>query len=88
MSTPAQLEGNQLYVVTSDHMSRGRILAGRALMWWAAFILLVMVVIQGLHEDESITFGFETWRPVLYAYAFWAVCLCIGQVLTLSLIHI
>ena len=82
MSTPAQLEGNQLYVVTSDHMSRGRILAGRALMWGAALVLLVMVVIQGLHENESTSFGFETWRPVLYAYAFWAICLCIGQVLT------
>ena len=82
MSTPAQLEGNQLYVVTSDHMSRGRILAGRALMWGAALVLLLIVVIQALHEDESISFGFETWRPVLYAYAFWAVALCIGQVLT------
>ena len=26
-------------------------------------------------------FGFQTWRPTLYAYILWAVCLCWSQVL-------
>src|SRR5690606_3881873 len=26
-------------------------------------------------------FGFQSWRPTLYAYIFWAVCLCWSKVL-------
>jgi len=78
---PAQSEGDRLHTVVSDHMSPGRILAGRALVWCAALVLLVMLVVQSLHEFERIPFGFENWRPALYAYLFWAVSLCVAQVL-------
>ena len=28
-----------------------------------------------------MTSGFSNWRPTLYAYCLWAICLCWGQVL-------
>ena len=67
MSMPAQSEGDKLHVVTSDHMSLGRILAGRMLLRFAAILLAVMLIAQALYEFEVISFGFENWRPVLYA---------------------
>jgi len=82
MSTPAQSEGDKLHVVTSDHMSPGRILAGRTLVWSSALVLIVVLIAQALYEFEAVSFGFETWRPVLYAYLFWAVAMGVGQVLT------
>lgn len=81
MSTPAPFEGDKLHVVTSDHMSPGRILAGRSLLWFAALVLAVMVIAQALYEFEAISFGFENWRPVLYAYLFWATAMGVSQVL-------
>ena len=81
MSMPAQAEGDKLHVVTSDHMSPGRILAGRTLVWSAAILLAVMLIAQALYEFEVISFGFETWRPVLYAYLFWAIAMGVAQVL-------
>ena len=81
MSTPAQPEGDLLHTVVSDHMSPGRVLAGRALVWGSALVLLVIVIVQALYEFERISFGFETWRPVLYAYVFWAISLSVAQVL-------
>ena len=78
---PAQPEGDRLHTVVSDYMSPGRILAGRALVRCAALMLLALLVVQSLHEFERIPFGFENWRPALYAYVFWAVSLCVAQVL-------
>jgi len=62
-------------------MSPSRILAGRALVWFAALVLFLMLIVQALHEFERISFGFETWRPVLYAYVFWAIAIGVAQVL-------
>ena len=81
MSMTAQSEGDKLHIVTSDHMSPGRILAGRALAWFAALVLAAMLIVQSLYEFERISFGFETWRPVLYAYLFWATSMGVAQVL-------
>ena len=81
MSMPAQSDGDKLHVVTSDHMSPGRILAGRTLVWSAAVLLAVMLIAQALYEFEVISFGFENWRPVLYAYLLWAIAMGIAQVL-------
>ena len=81
MSTPAQFEGDQLHTVTSDHMSPGRIQAGRTLVWVTASLLFVTLVVQALHEFELVSVGFETWRPVLYAYVVWAIAIGIAQVL-------
>ena len=82
MSMPAQSEGDKLHVVTSDHMSPGRILAGQTLVRFAAILLAVILIAQALYEFEVISFGFENWRPVLYAYLFWAIAMGVAQVLT------
>ncbi len=81
MSAEAQYEGDQLHVVTSDDMSPGRILAGRLFVWIAGIVLVATAVVQGLYEYEAIGFGFDTWRPVLYAYLVWAIAMGVAQVL-------
>lgn len=81
MSTPALTEGAQLNSVDSDRMSPQRVRAGRTLVRLAALLLFALTVVQALHEYEVIAFGFETWRPVLYAYITWAICLGFAQVL-------
>ena len=81
MSMAAQSEGDKLHIVTSDHMSPGRILAGRTLVWVAALALVVVLIVQALYEFEHISVGFETWRPVLYVYVFWAISMGAAQVL-------
>ena len=44
--------------------------------------LLALVARPGRStRPASTTIGFETWRPVLYAYVLWAVALGVGQVL-------
>jgi len=81
MSTAALPEGDQLHIVVSEQISPGRVLAGRLLVWGSALLLLGLLVAQALYDNEIIGFGFETWRPVLYAYLFWATSLGIAQVL-------
>ncbi len=81
MSTPAQSEGDKLHIVVSDHMSPGRILTGRVLVWLAALVLLALVIVQALHERGLVALGFENWRPVLFAYLLWAIAMGIAQVL-------
>ena len=71
----------KLHVVTSDHMPPGRVLAGRVLVWAASALLAAAAIVQTLHESGATAFGFENWRPVLYAYAGWAAALCAAQVL-------
>jgi multiple sugar transport system permease protein len=81
MTTPAHTEGDQLHTVVSDDMSQRRLLAGRALVWFAAFVLLSTLAVQALHEFAYVSFGFENWRPVLSAYVFWAIAMGVAQVL-------
>ncbi len=78
----AQSEGDLLHTVASDHMSPGRVLAGRALVWCALLVLALAATVQAMHEFGLTSLGFDNWRPVLYAYAFWAGAMCVGQVLT------
>jgi len=81
MTTTAPPEGAKLHTVASDQMSPGRILAGRLLVWSAALVLFAALVAQGLHDFDYFAFGFETWRPVLYAYVLWAIAMGVAQVL-------
>ncbi|MBZ9741880.1 MULTISPECIES: carbohydrate ABC transporter permease [unclassified Mesorhizobium] len=55
---------------------------GWALMALATLGLLATIVLQILYKTEVDTIGFETWRPVVYAYVLWGVAIGIGQVLT------
>lgn len=74
-------EGEYLHVVTADNISAGRMLFGRAIVWGSGAILLVLLIAQYLDTTGHADLGFTTWRPALYAYILWAVCLCWSQVL-------
>lgn len=54
---------------------------GRAIVWASAAVLVLTGLAQALQETGVSDFGFSNWRPTLYAYIVWAVCLCWSQVL-------
>lgn len=68
--------------VPDDLIPPGRKRLGWALMAVATLGLLATILVQVLYKSEVDTIGFETWRPVVYAYVLWGVALGIGQVLT------
>lgn len=74
--------GDMLHVVTTDDISPARMRAGKLLIWGSALILAVIAVLQALDAMGRPGIDFANWRPTLYAYLFWATCLCIGQVMT------
>ena len=74
-------ETDYLHVVTADNISDRRRLLGKSLIWGSAALLGLVIVLQFLDQAGRADFGFTTWRPTLYAYMFWATCLCWAQVL-------
>ena len=75
-------DGDQLHIVTNDNLVPARVALGRAIVWGSAALLVLTAVLQTLQAMGRIDLGFTNWRPTLYAYIFWAICLCWGQVLT------
>jgi hypothetical protein len=67
--------------IAYDHIPANRRTGGRALIWVASLGFLAILLAQILNRAGVLSFGFETWRPVLYAYALWGVALGVGQVL-------
>ncbi|MDP2739166.1 MAG: sugar ABC transporter permease, partial [Pseudorhodobacter sp.] len=74
-------QGDLLHVVTPDDLSPQRVAFGRAIVWGSAAALALVALAQTLQVAGKLDLGFTTWRPTLYAYILWAVCLCWGQVL-------
>jgi multiple sugar transport system permease protein len=74
-------EGDLLHVVTNDNISAGRKAFGRAIIWGSAAVMGLVALMQTLQSAGQADFGFTNWRPTLYAYVVWAVCLCWAQVL-------
>jgi multiple sugar transport system permease protein len=72
---------DQLHVVTNDNIPAARQSFGRALIWGSAALLAVTALAQSLDRAGVVEVGFANWRPTLYAYVLWAICLCWGQVL-------
>ncbi|MGB1510010.1 MAG: sugar ABC transporter permease, partial [Paracoccaceae bacterium] len=70
-----------LHIVTQDHIPVQKMRFGRALIWGSAGIFFCLVFLQLLQQNGVADFKFSNWRPTLYAYGFWAVCLCAAQVL-------
>lgn len=54
---------------------------GRTLLWLASFGLAFIALWQALYSAGVMATGFETWRPVLYAFLLWAVAIGVAQVL-------
>jgi multiple sugar transport system permease protein len=76
MSSP-----DRLHIVTADDLLPSRIALGRAVVWASGLVLLATFALQTAQALEWVDLGLATWRPTLYAYLLWAVCLCWGQVL-------
>ena len=74
-------QGDLLHVVTADDISERRKLFGRAIVWGSALIIALVAAAQTAQQTGIADFGFRTWRPTLFAYILWAVCLCWSQVL-------
>ena len=77
-----QAQGDLLHTVTSDTITPGRRSMGRWLMWGSFGLFVAVVLVQTLYTRGAIGFGWENWRPAVYAYLFWGTMLCIGQVVT------
>ena len=73
--------GDLLHVVTNDNITPARRFAGRALIWGSVGILALTALSQTLQTSGQMDFGFANWRPTLYAYILFAICLCWAQVL-------
>jgi multiple sugar transport system permease protein len=69
-----------LHVVTSDDITPARIRFGKALIWGSAALLALVALAQTAQMQGWRDFGFQTWRPTLYAYCLWATALCWAQV--------
>jgi multiple sugar transport system permease protein len=54
---------------------------GRLVLLAGTAVLVVTFLLQVLQAAGQLDLGFATWRPVLYAYLFWATCLGISQVM-------
>ena len=74
-------QGDQLHVVTDDNIPVGRKAFGRMILWGSAALLAATALLQTLDRTGLLTLGFGNWRPTLYAYVLWAICLCWSQVL-------
>ncbi|MEM6888901.1 MAG: sugar ABC transporter permease [Pseudomonadota bacterium] len=75
-------EGDLLHTVTADDIPEARMALGRWLVRGTAALVLLTAAVQFAHETDRLAYGFETWRPVLYAYLLWATTLCVAQVIT------
>ncbi|MCZ8545213.1 sugar ABC transporter permease [Mesorhizobium qingshengii] len=65
-----------------DLISPARKRLGWALMAAATLGLLATIALEIQYKTDTGAIGFETWRPVVYAYVLWGVAIGIGQVLT------
>ena len=72
---------DRLFTVASDHMSAGRKAAGRVILYLASLLLIGVLIAQILDATGTVDIGFQTWRPLLYAYLAWAVALGVYQVM-------
>ena len=74
-------EGDLLHTVTADNISDSRQRLGKFLVWGTAVFGMALALWQFAYTSGRISTGFDTWRPVLYAYMLWATALCASQVI-------
>lgn len=75
------VEGDRLHTVDADDISPSRKRLGKLLVWVSAALLVALFAYQALAAAGIFKSVFANWRPVLYAYILWGVCLCAAQVL-------
>lgn len=80
MSDDAAFRGDLLHVVTRGEVPPARRRLGRLLVWGSFGVFLATFLAAALDDAGRIDLPFTTWRPALYAFCLYAVCLCIAQV--------
>jgi multiple sugar transport system permease protein len=73
-------EGDLLHTVETGSISRSRRFWGHAALWLSALWLIASFILQASQDLDWTGFGFDNWRPVLYAYFIWAFVLCVTRV--------
>ncbi|MCQ2003270.1 carbohydrate ABC transporter permease [Rhizobium sp. NRK18] len=73
-------EGDLLHTVETGSISRSRRFWGHAALWLSALWLIASFILQASQDLGWTGFGFDNWRPVLYAYFIWAFVLCVTRV--------
>ena len=73
--------GDLLHVVSNDNITDQRRALGRSIIWGSAALMALVALAQLLQVQGVHDFGLTSWRPTLYAYILWAICLSWGQVL-------
>ena len=77
------LEIDRLYTVSTDaEIPANRKRLGNLIFWAASLLVVATFAIQALHVLDVTAFGWENWRPALYAVVIWSVALCASLVLT------
>ena len=73
-------DGDLLHVVTNDQISDRRRRVGRLLVWGSFGVMVATFLVLLLSERGQIGLEIDNWRPALYAYIFWAICLGVSRV--------
>ena len=81
MDHSSTLGGDQHFKVDSGHISATRRNVGRAVIVLGSLTLALVALFNILQDPQDIAPGAGNWRPVLYAYLFWALTLGVGQVM-------
>ncbi len=61
-------------------VSPARAAAGKMLIVVASIFFAAVVLLQVSADFGVLPWGFENWRPVLYAYVLWGIALALGQI--------
>ena len=75
------IEGDLLHTVIEENISDNRKRVGKLLVWGTALFGIALALWQFAYVTERVSSGFDTWRPILYAYMLWATALCASQVI-------
>jgi multiple sugar transport system permease protein len=74
-------QADLIHIVQPDDISERRKRLGHILIRGSFALLVAVVALQVLQVLEVIDFGFRNWQPTMFAWIFWCVSLCVGQVL-------
>ncbi|MGB8816641.1 MAG: sugar ABC transporter permease [Rhizobiaceae bacterium] len=55
---------------------------GSILVWISTLAFVAMFAFEALYKSGLTSIGFENWRPLIYAYVGWGVCIGYAQVLS------
>ena len=73
-------QGDLLHVVTDDDIGERRRFIGKALIRGSFAVMAAAFAWCAMAQAGYLAWELANWRPALYAYLFWATCLCIAQV--------